>query len=375
MKKVFKICLFVFMLMISYNCNAADTTVKERSVDLCLGTSTLYSSTSDSNEYYTGNCMRTMKVNFTNAPKDEVVLGLGYEIGGDVIIDIKCTGEFDTKKCENDLNNLKKGSCNDNSASCMERQRQINELTEICHKHEAIGKNKITLTGYIKDKYIGDMNIPIEFYSINASSNRNEYKYTAKFRVASAYLEDVVGTAYYGSKPTNDRKYLEGGHKYYFSNVWRTGDKDGLALNNLSEKYDYSEKIDSKGRTYKNYGYSVFIKEGKDWVTNNNCSPKLYNVDRNYRIVDTADPFIQNENNVKRQISSNWRNKLFDFVNVIESNIWSKQPLYTIPLTADEIAAIKKSNNSNALAYYGLCRTGAEKDNVTKKICGIINSK
>lgn len=107
-------------------------------------------------------------------------------------------------------------------------------------------------------------------------------------------------------------------------------------------------------------------------VSNNKCAINfLDKKDLLYRIIDVTNPFISED----YEKGSNWKNNQFDYTQVIDKDIWSKNGLYVFNLLKETIQALQKSNGNNIDKYLGTCNLpNNAMDEVTKKICNIINS-
>ena len=107
-------------------------------------------------------------------------------------------------------------------------------------------------------------------------------------------------------------------------------------------------------------------------VTNDKCILNILD-GKNllYRIIDVTNPFISDD----YKKGENWENGQFDYTQIIDKDIWSKNGLYVFDLLKETLQALKKSNGGNIDKYLGTCNLpNNAMDEVTKMICGIINN-
>lgn len=88
-------------------------------------------------------------------------------------------------------------------------------------------------------------------------------------------------------------------------------------------------------------------------ITNDKCSLNIQSTNLLYRIINVANPFINN----KYDKGINWYNAYNDYTGVIESNTWSLPSKYIFTLNSDSIRIIKKDNDSSEgkNKYLGTC--------------------
>ncbi len=110
-------------------------------------------------------------------------------------------------------------------------------------------------------------------------------------------------------------------------------------------------------------------------VINDKCNLKVEESKYIYRPIDLENPFI----NSSWKKGENWVNDKYDFTKVIHANTWSDNTnRKIITLTANEISALKESNNrawaDKNSPYMGLCDKQSEKlqDEITRKLCSLI---
>ena len=156
----------------------------------------------------------------------------------------------------------------------------------------------------------------------------------------------VVNRVYYNNIDENNSKYVDGGHRFY--------------LNNIQNGSDYTITT-----VIKNLGEN---KESS--ITNSNCPISINNSSGKYRIINTKNPFVNNDR--LNSLNNNWKNNLFDFTNITDSN---KDNMYTFNLSKDNIKEIKSNNRNDNDIYLGTCKNINNQNGIMYDICDIINSK
>ena len=196
-------------------------------------------------------------------------------------------------------------------------------------------------SGKITDKktvslVTSDVTSPKNFIWSNAD-NPQKVKYVFQ----RSYLEPTTGSI------TTNTKGIDGGNKVYI---------------------DYN--ADTEQKNNQNVGkININLTSDVANITNSKCEIKVYNSELVYRPISLTNPFINSEH----KIGDNWVNSIYDFTKIIDVNTWSKNSLYDIKLSANQIAELKKSNsvNQSSLPYRGLCDriSSTMQDSITKYIC------
>ena len=155
---------------------------------------------------------------------------------------------------------------------------------------------------------------------------------------------------------------IDGDNKYYFGENDKYYDKD-ITNGTISVQIldiGYNGTMD------------ILMEDENDPVCRFNWGSheKWDNSNLIYRQIDVADPFIQQFKSInQRQIGRNYSNSTFDFVNVIKSDIWSKDYEYFYQMSKNNIQNIKKDtigNNEKANSYLG---TNCKINNKNKYVC------
>lgn len=157
-----------------------------------------------------------------------------------------------------------------------------------------------------------------------------------------------------GDITTNSKNAIDGGNKAYIS----YNAKSSVNGEESSMLISITGKID-KNEVFK--------------VDNDKCKIAVFSSEVKYRPIELTNPFI-NKNYRKGE---NWVNDMYDFTKTIDANIWSKNALYDINLTAEQIDEVKASNEKNKAdsPYLGLCdkTRDIDYDDITKIICNALN--
>lgn len=131
---------------------------------------------------------------------------------------------------------------------------------------------------------------------------------------------------------------------------------------------------DSKEFAGSEYKYEVRV-NGLGWKNNwtnyETCDINMREKQIYFRQINLGDPFVQ-KLNPDRGIGANWKNAKFNFINLIDPNIWSKASEYNmIRITEEDGRNIKQELNSNTGYYSGICSTGSA--SVASTICAKYN--
>ena len=141
-------------------------------------------------------------------------------------------------------------------------------------------------------------------------------------------------------------KYIDGGYKFYLGDA------------KVGTGYQISTTIEGLGLN-KN-----------TTIKNNNCNFEVVEQEREaYRIIDVDNPFVNNAR--LDSLNNNWKNKVFDFTKITNSNSGN---LYTFNISKDKINSIKNDNSLNSNSYLGTC-SSKNISGIMEDICREINSK
>ncbi len=147
-------------------------------------------------------------------------------------------------------------------------------------------------------------------------------------------------------KESDINKYIDGGYKFYIDNA------------KVGNNYHISTTIEGLGLN----------KNTK--IENNNCNFEVVQQDREaYRIIDVDNPFVNNAR--LDNLNNNWKNKIFDFTKITNSNSGN---LYTFNISKEQINSIKSDNSLNSNSYLGTC-SSKNISGIMEGICKEINSK
>ena len=106
------------------------------------------------------------------------------------------------------------------------------------------------------------------------------------------------------------------------------------------------------------------------------CRFKLNESDVFYRQIDVSDPFIQQFKTIdKREIGRNFLNSVYDFTNVIDSDIWKKDTEYLFKMSKKNIENIKKDTKDNSQKVKSYLGTGCYINLQNKYVCPFIRNK
>ena len=158
-------------------------------------------------------------------------------------------------------------------------------------------------------------------------------------------------------------------------------------LNHLGEISSVSSKnaIDGGNKFYTDlktdpgvYNFSIEISnidKNKDQnlkITNNLCTVDLSESDFKYRIIDVDNPFV---NDKKLSEFDNWKNGVYNFVQITNKYKKNNSALYSIVLSKSDIEAIKNDNTLNSNAYLGICDPDDKQTGIINRICRDIYKK
>ncbi len=119
---------------------------------------------------------------------------------------------------------------------------------------------------------------------------------------------------------------------------------------------------DSKEFAGSDYKYKVNVSKlgmGHNWTNYETCDITMKTKDVYFRQINLSDPFVQ-KLNPNRGIGYNWKNSKFNFVNLIDPNIWNKASEYNmVRITEEDGKNIKSELNTNKGYYTGICSSGS----------------
>ena len=140
----------------------------------------------------------------------------------------------------------------------------------------------------------------------------------------------------------------------------------------LGRIFPISENDDYAGNS--KYVYKVDINNlgmNHNWSNNEVCSISMKKKDIVFRQINLTDPFIQKLANSDHKIGRNWQNNKYDFTDVIDPSIWSKNSQYnTITIDQETGKLIKAELSTNTNSYLGACSKGTATGQ-TPTICSL----
>ncbi len=101
-------------------------------------------------------------------------------------------------------------------------------------------------------------------------------------------------------------------------------------------------------------------------LVNDKCSFNILGgEDIRYRIIDVADPFINNT-----VVGENWENDDYSFKPIIKSDVWGTKGLYIFNFNGEQMSLIKSDNKLDKDSYLGTCfKDETMMSEINKVIC------
>ena len=287
------------------------------------------------NPYYTISCTNKTSTNFDLGDDgiitstNNLLVGQGFKYGITAKVVRTCDGKFDgelwQKAYEYVSNVIKKAKKEKDKASKSELKKIESLIIENQNKQK---KLKELVTAY--NNY--DLNKGTSITSkINLSYKVNGKTQTLTTELISTDIQKGVGKKKDKGEVNLNVKGLTNPHNY----SWTNESKPTIVKLIPPKKYmDNNGKIASSGIDAGNKIYVDYYTEPKTYplnikangiggnivIENNKCNIKVVDQEIIYRPIDISNPFIS-----KDWIPGiNWINDLFDFKNIIRSDIWSK---------------------------------------------------
>ena len=285
--------------------------------------------------YYTIKCTNQTKTKFDlgddgiTTTSNNILVGQGFKYGITVNVVRTCDGKFDVdtwKKAYNYVDGvIEKAKEEKKKASSSEKKQLESLIIENENKLKELKRMVTTYNNY-------DLN---KESSITSKINLS-YKVKGKEQtVTTEMITEVIqkGAGKYSNK--SEVKLGVSGLSNPYNYSWTNESKPTIVKLIPPKKYmDNNGKIANSGIDAGNKIYVDYYTEPKTYplnikvngiggnivIENNKCIIKVVDQEIIYRPIDISNPFIS-----KDWIpGSNWINDLFDFKNVIHSDIWSK---------------------------------------------------
>ena len=132
---------------------------------------------------------------------------------------------------------------------------------------------------------------------------------------------------------TSDNNQLNGGNNYYVDTNKASG-KIIINIKNSGYRENYNFKLDD-------------TKDGDPACSFTNTNNKII-----FRQIDIQDPFLKTTD-PSRLIGKNYQNSKFDFINIIQGNIWDLIPEYEYSMSKVNVSNIRKDTSLENDSYLG----------------------
>ena len=198
------------------------------------------------------------------------------------------------------------------------------------------GSERLLTNGEIKHEPLGDnwcnVSETKNITTIDKNGNTKTYKINSKVSCGEYYEKELIPTKKCLSMQTGNieacsssKEQLDGGN-YVYVNLDSTSGEIKIKVT----KAGFNENF---------------------YVNLSNCYYNAPNdMDIKFRQIDLSDPFLQSYGN--RQIGSNYSNKKYNFVNIIESDIWEKPFNYRYSLSKTNVKNIRSDTKELGVNSY-----------------------
>lgn len=258
--------------------------------------------TQDNTKYYTITCEDRIKVDYKTT-KDKYYRDDDFDINVTITSYVECKGTFDHIKWNSKYNN------GNNSVK--------NSLKEI--------KNNF-------------LNFSLDNYNTNPSGvlkykDENNKTVNQDLKINNTKSESGEMDIEYSSNKSIPKEFVYQTNKQ----IIEMSLKDLVKASNIKDDSSYDVIISNLG--YANKSKALY-----------KC--KIKKILFVFRPVDVNNPFVSNE----REVGENWKNDKFDFVNIIDKEIWNdpNKAKYVFYLSKNNIKEIKKNNHDVGVeAFFG----------------------
>lgn len=354
----------------------------------CSDVSTTSSKKVDSGEYHKVTCEQgwgntlgyraELKVNGLSVKTSTFNIhnGMGFPITIDLTSNLRCTIQFDKDKFMNKYDNLNKklneltGNDENTQKEKASIEKQINNLIEylnnflnkysndsnqigplkeyknIFEQQKALLKINYTSKNYNEVNFVnkGDVNSNIDCSNMDLTNILGKNIYLNRICVLSSnktmQLPSICLSMKGGASEKcqdNSTSQLNGGNNYYID----LDESSGYVSVYLDNATFIGKTIKLEGNK-KNDDNSY-----KCQFTTSLLSPI-------YRQIELTDPFVQTYTNKKRTIGKNWLNdsRKYNFVNIIDPEIWNKTFEYQYSMSKVDVEEIKKDTSQEGVSSY-----------------------
>ena len=372
--------------------------VEPGELEACSSIAYIKDKSEDSFEYYDKVCDQgigtnidgfkaTISVNNLELGKKTFTLENGYGFPATISLsnEVKCTYTFKVNEYNDYYNNLKK-QLNTND------KREINRINDEIEKLKTVINKYNSLVNYTN-------NINSDFSNYVKNFEKVTPILTVKYKNSSQTKNvnyENISNVLTNSNCSNTYEVLSSGENIIKNQVCTLKVSKDMQLPSSCINITNGKVIDcSVTKNIKLNGGNNFypemdksgyisIKIPKEAsylareinLSSENCqfSMKKAN-DVIYRIIDVSDPFLSTYSNKERSVGINWKNNQFDFVNIIDSKIWSKDSMYIYKLSKVNVENIRSStttSNDKVTSYTGV-DCSISKDN--KYECDFLKNK